>query len=58
MSKSLGNHIGVSEAPEEQFGRTMRIPDDDPRRVVPAAGPGRAAPRRATRPRTSAGWPP
>ena len=28
MSKSLGNHIGVAEAPEEQFGRTMRIPDD------------------------------
>lgn len=28
MSKSLGNHVGVSESPEEQFGRTMRIPDD------------------------------
>jgi tyrosyl-tRNA synthetase len=27
MSKSLGNHVGVAEPPEEQFGRTMRIPD-------------------------------
>lgn len=27
MSKSLGNHIGVTDAPEEQFGRTMSIPD-------------------------------
>jgi tyrosyl-tRNA synthetase len=28
MSKSLGNHVGVSEAPDEQFGKTMRLPDD------------------------------
>ncbi len=28
MSKSLGNYIGVTEAPEEQFGKVMRIPDD------------------------------
>jgi tyrosyl-tRNA synthetase len=27
MSKSFGNHIGVSDAPEEQYGKTMRIPD-------------------------------
>ena len=27
MSKSLGNYIGISEAPEEMFGKTMRIPD-------------------------------
>jgi tyrosyl-tRNA synthetase len=27
MSKSLGNHVGVHDAPEEQFGRTMSIPD-------------------------------
>ena len=27
MSKSLGNQIGVADAPEEQFGRTMSIPD-------------------------------
>jgi tyrosyl-tRNA synthetase len=28
MSKSLGNHVGVSMPPEEMYGRTMRIPDD------------------------------
>jgi len=28
MSKSLGNHIGVTEAPEEAYGRTLSIPDD------------------------------
>jgi tyrosyl-tRNA synthetase len=27
MSKSLGNYIGITEAPEEIFGKTMRIPD-------------------------------
>lgn len=27
MSKSLGNYIGVTEPPEEIFGKTMRIPD-------------------------------
>jgi tyrosyl-tRNA synthetase len=27
MSKSLGNHIGVTDPPEEQYGKTMRIPD-------------------------------
>jgi tyrosyl-tRNA synthetase len=27
MSKSLGNQIGVADPPEEQYGRTMRIPD-------------------------------
>jgi tyrosyl-tRNA synthetase len=28
MSKSLGNHVGVTEDPDEQFGKTMRLPDD------------------------------
>lgn len=28
MSKSLGNYIGVTEPPEEIFGKTMSIPDD------------------------------
>ncbi len=28
MSKSLGNYIGIDEAPEEMFGKTMRIPDE------------------------------
>jgi tyrosyl-tRNA synthetase len=27
MSASLGNYIGLAEAPEEQFGKTMRISD-------------------------------
>jgi tyrosyl-tRNA synthetase len=27
MSKSFGNHIGVTEPPEEQYGKTMSIPD-------------------------------
>jgi len=28
MSGSKGNYIGLTEAPNEQFGKTMRIPDD------------------------------
>jgi tyrosyl-tRNA synthetase len=28
MSKSLGNHIGVTEAPEEMYGRTLSLPDE------------------------------
>ena len=28
MSKSKGNHIGVSDPPEEQYGKAMSIPDD------------------------------
>ena len=27
MSKSLGNYIGVTESPEEMYGKTMSIPD-------------------------------
>jgi tyrosyl-tRNA synthetase len=27
MSKSLGNYIGISESPEEIYGKTMSIPD-------------------------------
>jgi len=27
MSKSLGNYVGVSETPEQMFGKTMSIPD-------------------------------
>jgi tyrosyl-tRNA synthetase len=27
MSQSKGNYIGLAEAPEEQFGKTLRIPD-------------------------------
>jgi tyrosyl-tRNA synthetase len=28
MSKALGNYVGVTAAPEEMFGRLMRIPDE------------------------------
>jgi tyrosyl-tRNA synthetase len=28
MSKSLGNYVGINEAPEEQFGKIMSISDD------------------------------
>ena len=28
MSKSLGNYIGVTDAPEEMFGKVMSIPDE------------------------------
>jgi tyrosyl-tRNA synthetase len=28
MSQSLGNYIGVTDPPEEMFGKTMSIPDD------------------------------
>jgi tyrosyl-tRNA synthetase len=28
MSKSLGNYVGVTEPPEEIFGKVMRVPDD------------------------------
>ena len=28
MSKSLGNYVGVTDPPEEMFGKLMSIPDD------------------------------
>ena len=28
MAKSVGNYIGVTESPEEIFGKAMRVPDD------------------------------
>lgn len=28
MSKSLGNYIGVSDAPEQMYGKTMSVPDE------------------------------
>jgi tyrosyl-tRNA synthetase len=28
MSKSLGNYVGISEPPEEMFGKVMSIPDE------------------------------
>jgi tyrosyl-tRNA synthetase len=58
MSKSLGNHIGVTDPPEEMFGRTMSLPDqameswfrllaiDPPAGEVPAMDAKRALARR------------
>ena len=28
MSKSVGNHIGVNDSPDEQYGKAMSLPDD------------------------------
>jgi tyrosyl-tRNA synthetase len=28
MSKSFGNHIGITDAPEEMYGKTMAMPDE------------------------------
>jgi tyrosyl-tRNA synthetase len=28
MSKSLGNHVGVNDPPEEMYGRTLSLPDE------------------------------
>jgi tyrosyl-tRNA synthetase len=48
MSKSLGNYIGVTEPPEEIYGKTLRIPDESlsewywlllGRELPPAEGP-------------------
>jgi len=39
MSKSLGNYIGITEAPAEQFGKVMSIPDSLlPRYMLLATG--------------------
>ncbi len=43
MSSSVGNNIPLTAPPEEQFGRTMRIPDYAARRVVPARARARRA---------------
>lgn len=57
MSKSLGNQIGITDAPQEMYGRTMAIPDEamaEYRRLLPLGGVGErshgeAAPRDAKR---------
>ena len=59
MSKSLGNQIGVTEAPEEMYGKTLRIPDDGHGGLVPAAARrgaarGRLGARRQARARAQA----
>ncbi|HKT82993.1 MAG TPA: tyrosine--tRNA ligase [Solirubrobacterales bacterium] len=52
MSKSLGNYIGVTEAPEEMFGKTMRVPDEampEYFRLVLGAEPPAGPPNEAKR---------
>jgi tyrosyl-tRNA synthetase len=52
MSKSLGNYVGVTDPPEEMFGRLMRIPDDampDYYRLLLSAAPPESEPNVAKR---------
>ena len=52
MSKSLGNHIGVDEAPEEIYGKLMSVPDEamgDYFRLLLGEEPPEAPPRDAKR---------
>jgi tyrosyl-tRNA synthetase len=47
MSKSLGNYVGLTEAPEEMFGKVMRVPDEampDYYRLVLGSEPPAGAP--------------
>jgi tyrosyl-tRNA synthetase len=51
MSKSLGNEIGITDAPEEMYGKTMTIPDeaigDYQRLLLAPPAPASAPPRSA-----------
>jgi tyrosyl-tRNA synthetase len=53
MSKSLGNYVGVTDAPEEMFGRLMRVPDaampDYYRLLLGAEAPAGTPPNEAKR---------
>jgi tyrosyl-tRNA synthetase len=52
MSKSLGNQIGILDAPEEMYGKTMAIPDEAMApyyRLLLGREPPRAGPRDAKR---------
>jgi len=52
MSKSLGNYVGVADAPEEMFGRLMSIPDgamDDYYRLLLGSEPPPRPPNEAKR---------
>jgi len=44
MSKSLGNYIGVTDGPEEQFGKVMSIPDELLEEYYRLLFPGEPAP--------------
>ncbi len=53
MSKSLGNYVGVTDPPEEMFGKLMSIPDEAMaeyyRLLLGAEPPGEAPPNQAKR---------
>src|SRR5947209_333225 len=52
MSKSLGNHIGVTDPPEEIYGKVMSVPDDamgDYYRLLLGEEPPEIPPRDAKR---------
>ncbi|HWI22247.1 MAG TPA: tyrosine--tRNA ligase [Baekduia sp.] len=52
MSKSLGNQIGVTDPPEDKFGKTMRLPDpamDGWFELLAIERPADASPRDAKR---------
>jgi tyrosyl-tRNA synthetase len=52
MSKSLGNYVGVTDAPEEMFGRLMSIPDEampEYYRLLLGAAQSASAPNQAKR---------
>ena len=42
MAKSLGNYIGVTDPPEEIYGKTLSVPDDAMAPVLRAAARGGA----------------
>ena len=44
MSKSLGNYVGVTDAPEEMFGKLMSIPDEVMPHLLRAAAGRRRRP--------------
>ena len=56
MSKSYGNYIGVTDPPEEMYGRTLSIPDSS-LGIGARCCWGRARTRRCHRGMPSARWP-
>ena len=56
MSKSLGNYVGVTDPPEEMFGKLMSVPDDGDGRVLRCCCSARSSTAGASRSRRSASW--
>ena len=58
MSKSLGNYVGIAEAPEDMFGKLMRVPDHlIGKYLAPHDGPGSGRDRGCWKPTRKAGGP-